>query len=82
MHIKPYLLAMLKSNHNIMKHAQRKVFIPILNEVQDKLNKLENTEIITKVTEPTSWISSMVVVKKKRWKIDNILRFQRFKFVF
>ena len=55
----------LKTDSNPVKHAQRRVPIPILKEVQEKLNELEVTEIITRVTEPTPWISSMVVVKKK-----------------
>jgi hypothetical protein len=32
--------------------------------VKQKISDLEKMSIITKVTEPTEWISSMVVVKK------------------
>ena len=57
----------MKINKEIepVKHAQRTVSVPLREKVKDKLQELDEQGIITKVTEPTEWISSMVVKVKK-----------------
>ena len=37
----------------------------IVDQVKTSLDEMEKDGIITKVTEPTEWVSSMVAVKKK-----------------
>ena len=59
----------LKDENKPVKHAQRRVALPIQAEVKDKLDELEKKDIIRKVITPTQWISSMVIVKKKSGKI-------------
>ena len=39
------------------------------NELKLKLDSMEKDGIISKVTEPTDWVSSMVVVKKPNGKL-------------
>ena len=43
-----------------VQHTRRRV--PVRDELKAKINQLEQQEIPDKVTEPTLWISSMVVV--------------------
>ena len=51
----------LKDENKHVKHAQRRVALPIQAEVKDKLDELEKKDIIRKVITPTPWISSMVI---------------------
>lgn len=63
----------LKPDAKPVQHTPRRVPIAIKDKVKDKLDELENKGIIAKVTEPTEWISSMVVVmtpKKIRICLD------------
>ena len=46
-------------------HAPRKIPIAIRETVKEELNKMEENGIIARITEPTPWVSSMVVVPKK-----------------
>ena len=46
-------------------HPPRRLPIAIRELVQEKLNEMEADDIIAKVVEPTPWVSSMVVVRKK-----------------
>ena len=43
----------------------RSVPAPLRNKVEAALNRLENRGIIAKVTEPTDWVSALVVTAKK-----------------
>ncbi|XP_072169477.1 uncharacterized protein [Diadema setosum] len=56
----------LTLDNNVMpvKHVACKVPINVKQELKDKLTDLEHRGIIPKVTQPTDWISSMVVVRK------------------
>ena len=45
-------------------HAPRRIAVTLHKEVKAKLEELEKKNIIVKETEPTDWISSMVVVAK------------------
>jgi hypothetical protein len=47
-----------------VQHAPRRVPVALRARVKDKLDELEARGIIAKVTEPTEWISSSVVVDK------------------
>ena len=42
----------------------RRVPIPVQEELKDKIDELEQIGVLAKVTEPTQWISNMVVVRK------------------
>ena len=45
-------------------HAPRRIAVTLHQEVKAKLEELERKNILVKETEPTDWISSMVVVAK------------------
>ena len=45
-------------------HAPRRISVTLHKEVKAKLEKLQMKNILVKETEPTEWISSMVVVAK------------------
>lgn len=47
-----------------VQHAPRRIAVTLRQEVKTKLAELEKEKIIVKETEPTEWISSMVVVAK------------------
>jgi len=47
-----------------VQHAPRRVPVALRARVKDKLTELEKRGVIAKVTEPTEWISSSVVVDK------------------
>ena len=61
----------IRVNHTVdpVKHAPRRVPVALRAQVKDALDDLEKQEVITTVTEPTAWISSMVVVPKKNGKL-------------
>ena len=46
-------------------HAPRRLPIAIRELVQEKLDEMEADDMIAKIAEPTPWVSSMVVVRKK-----------------
>ena len=46
-------------------HAPRKIPVAIREMVKEELEKMEENGIIARITESTSWVSSMVVVPKK-----------------
>ena len=47
-----------------VKNQPRRVAVAIKQELKQKLDELEKKKIIAKVTEPTDWMSSLLVVKK------------------
>ena len=47
-----------------VQNTRRRVPIPVREELKAKLNSMEQQGVISKVTEPTKWISNMVVVRK------------------
>ena len=51
-------------DHTTVQHASRRVAVTLQKEVKEKIAEMEKKGIIQKVTEPTEWISSMVVVAK------------------
>ena len=51
-------------NHPPVQHAPRRIPVTLQKEVKEKIAELEKKGIIQKVTDPTDWISSMVIVSK------------------
>ena len=47
-----------------VKMPIRRVAVPIRNELKEKLTDMEKRGIIEKVSKPTEWLSSLVIVKK------------------
>ena len=47
-----------------VKHNPRRVAIPLKAELKKHIDELEKMEVLKKVSEPTDWISSQVVVRK------------------
>ena len=58
--------ASLTTNPEIkpVQHAPRRIATPLHDEAKAKIEELEEKNIIKKETDPTDWISSMVVVAK------------------
>lgn len=54
----------LTDNVNPVVHPPRKIPFGIRNELKKELIRLEQNNIITKISEPTEWVNSMVVVRK------------------
>ena len=57
----------IKVDENIspVVHPSRSVPVALRKKVKDELDQMERDGILAKVTEPTPWVSSMVVVRKK-----------------
>ena len=51
-------------NITLVKHTPRRVAIPLKAELKAHIEELEKMQVLKKVTEPTDWISSEVVVRK------------------
>ena len=47
-----------------VKHTPRRVAIPLKAELKAHIEELEKIQVLKKVTQPTDWISSEVVVRK------------------
>ena len=58
----------LDPNITPVKHTPRKVAIPLKAELKAHIKELEKIQVLYKVTKPTDWISSEVVV----WKGDKV----------
>ena len=54
----------INPDHTPVQHAPRRIPVTLQSEVKEKIAELEKKGIIQKVTEPTEWISSMVIVAK------------------
>ena len=54
----------IEENARPVQHVPRRVPVALREAVRNKLDDMEKRKVITKVTEPTNWISSMVLVKK------------------
>ena len=50
-------------------HPPRRVPVAIRDKLKAELDRMENLGIITKVTEPTDWVNSLVVVEKPNFKV-------------
>ena len=50
-------------------HPPRKVPVPLRDTLKSELDKMVKNGILAKVTEPTSWVSSLAIVKKPNGKI-------------
>ena len=49
-----------------IQNSPRRVLIPVKAELKEKISELEKSGILAKVVKPARWISTMVVVKKKK----------------
>ena len=54
----------IDSSVSPVQHVPRKIPIAIKSEVKDKIDNMVECGVLTKVDEPTDWISSMVVVRR------------------
>ena len=45
-------------------HPPRKVTVALRDRLKEELDKLVREKVITPVTEPTNWVSSLVLVNK------------------
>ena len=59
----------LDTNQEPVQHALRRIPVALRDKVKEELAKLTREDIITPVTAPTEWISSMVEVVKPNRKI-------------
>ena len=50
-------------------HPPLKVPVPLRETLKMEFNNLVKNGILAKITEPTSWVSSLVIVKKPNGKI-------------
>lgn len=55
--------------HPPVIHALRKVPLAIKKDLEKELERLIEMEILTKVTQPTPWVSSLVVARKLNGKL-------------
>jgi hypothetical protein len=58
----------IKLKENVVPYSvsvSRRVSLPLMSKVKDKLAKLCKQGVISKVTEPTEWCAPMVAVEKK-----------------
>ena len=55
----------LKDNINPVQHVPRRVPVALREQLKKTLHNMVKEHIITPVTDPTPWISSMVVVRKR-----------------
>ena len=58
-----YTIKLDTSIHPV-QHARRKVPIEAREEIEKALQKMVDNEIITPVTEPTEWVSSLTYPRK------------------
>jgi len=54
----------INPNHSPVQHAPRGIPVTLQKEVKEKIAELEKKGIIQKATDPTDWISSMVIASK------------------
>ena len=59
----------IDSSIDPVQHAPRHVPVALRTKVKEALEDLEKQEIVTPMTLPTAWISSMVTVPKKNGKL-------------
>ena len=59
----------LKENATPVVHPPRRVPHAIKHRLKEELDKMENTGVIDKVSTPTDWANSLVVVEKENGKL-------------
>lgn len=55
----------LKEGAQPVVHAPRRVPVPLREALKRELDRMANMSVIKKVQEPTDWVNSMVITKKK-----------------
>lgn len=61
----PYSIQLTDNATPFAVQSPRRVSLPLMNKVQNELNRLEEQGVIRKITTPTDWVAPMVVVPKK-----------------
>ena len=59
----------LDSQIDPVQHAPRRVPVALREQLKETFEELVQQDILAPVTEPTEWISSMVIVPKKDGKL-------------
>ncbi|KAG5878869.1 hypothetical protein JTB14_005019 [Gonioctena quinquepunctata] len=54
-------------------HAPRKVFLPCYKKLKERFGKLQNNGMVKKVEEPTEWVNSIVLVRKRNGYVRSCL---------
>ena len=57
-----------------VQHPPRRVQVALRAQLKQELDKLTKKDILVPVTTPTTWVSSMVVVPKKKWPATYLFR--------
>lgn len=60
----PYSIS-LRDNASPVIHPPRKVPFSVKKKLEKTLNEMVTSKIIAPITEPTDWVSSIVIIEKK-----------------
>ena len=50
----------------------RKIPASLREKIKEELHNMEKTGVIRKIHEPAEWVNSMVVVKRIKWRTENL----------
>ena len=59
-----FLVRWIDPNATPVVHSPRRIPVALEEKVKQQLQSMVDDDIITKVTTPTDWVNSMVVVEK------------------
>ncbi|XP_041464585.1 uncharacterized protein K02A2.6-like [Lytechinus variegatus] len=61
-------ITLMEDAHPVV-HASRKLPIHLQKELKEELDRMQELGVITRVTEPTDWVSSLAVSRKSNGKL-------------